>query len=149
MNASTTKILFEYNTIPGMEAYSFEIIKFKEGVNLLMIMDISGGEAFNDYGINYDGPQSKISALKLGVNSVEDVTDQIFLAEDNEDHMGTRNELIFSDLNNDGLIDMYNWRIHGLKKILLNPLSFSLIMEQTLYRITVQQMILEMGVLIW
>ena len=124
MNASTTKVLYEYNTIPGMEAYSFEIIEFKEGMNLLMIMDISGGEAFNDYGINYDGPNSKISALKLGVNSVEDVTDQIFLGDDNKDYMGARNELLFSDLNNDGLIDMYNWRDTWSQENITQPSQF-------------------------
>ena len=124
MNASTTKVLYEYNTIPGMEAYSFEIIEFKEGMNLLMIMDISGGEAFNDYGINYDGPNSKISALKLGVNSVEDVTDQVFLGDDNKDYMGARNELLFSDLNNDGLIDMYNWRDTWSQENITQPSQF-------------------------
>ena len=124
MNASTTKVLYQYNTIPGMEAYSFEIIEFKEGMNLLMIMDISGGEAFNDFGINYDGPNSKISALKLGGNSVEDVTEQIFLGDDNEDYMGARNELLFRDLNNDGLIDMYNWRDIWSQENITQPSQF-------------------------
>ena len=124
MNASTTKVLYEYNTIPGMEAYSFEIIEFNEGVNLLMIMDISSGEAFNDFGINYDGPNSKISALKIENNSIQDVTDDIFLDSNNEDYMGARNELIFSDLNNDGLIDMYNWRDTWSQENITQPSQF-------------------------
>ncbi|GIR72836.1 MAG: hypothetical protein CM15mP75_3480 [Flammeovirgaceae bacterium] len=62
-----------------MEAYSFEIIEFKGGVNLLMIMDISGGEAFNDFGINYDGPQSKISAF-VGGQLYRGCKDKIFLS---------------------------------------------------------------------
>ena len=124
MNASTTKVLYEYNTIPGMEAYSFEIIEFKEGVNLLIFMDISGGEAFNDFGINYDGPNSKISALKIENNSIQDVTDDIFLDSNNEDYMGARNELLFKDLNNDGLVDMYNWRDIWSQKNITQPSQF-------------------------
>ncbi len=124
MNASTTKILYEYTTTPGVEAYSFEIIKFNENTDLLMLLDISGGVAFDDYGITYNGPNSKISALKLGVNSVEDVTDQIFLGDDNEDHMGARNELLFRDLNNDGLVDMYNWRDIWSQKNITQPSQF-------------------------
>ena len=79
--------------------------------------------------INY--PLSVIDAFKINKNSIEKVSDNVFLNNTRLNYYGLPNEFKFRDINNDGLTDLYFWQSNWMTDTTKLPFLFFLRSAET------------------
>ena len=125
--SSNSKVLYEYKTI-FYEPYDFQITQLNDSTNIFLILDITNAKDLNFYQLNdeIDYPLSVIDAFKINNNSIEKVSDNVFLNNTRLNYYGLPNEFKFRDINNDGLTDLYFWQSNWMTDTTKLPFLFFL-----------------------